>query len=138
MKASILLVSTLVSISSLASAGDVTVRFVGLEEGSGEVRAALFVSAEAFEADERADAQLAPVRNGAAELVFTGVSPGTYGISAFLDTNANQELDRSFLGIPKEPYGFSNNARGRFGPPAFEAISFVVSDEPIVVEIALE
>jgi uncharacterized protein (DUF2141 family) len=34
-----------------------------------------------------------------------------------------------FLGIPKEPYGFSRDARGKFGPPGFEDAAIEVRDE---------
>ena len=44
---------------------------------------------------------------------------GVYAISLFIDSNANNKLDYNFLGIPKEQYGFSNNARNRFSAPAF-------------------
>ncbi|PIF43638.1 uncharacterized protein (DUF2141 family) [Chryseobacterium sp. 52] len=47
-------------------------------------------------------------------------------VSAYLDENANAKLDKNFLGIPLEPYGFSQNARGSFGPPKFEEASFTV------------
>ena len=30
--------------------------------------------------------------------------------------------------VPKEGYGFSNNARGSFGPPAFEQWIFEIND----------
>jgi uncharacterized protein (DUF2141 family) len=33
-------------------------------------------------------------------------------------------LDTNFLGIPKEQFGFSNDARGTLGPPDFESASF--------------
>jgi len=45
---------------------------------------------------------------------------GALAISAFHDTNGNGRLDRNAMGIPTEPYGFSNNATGQFGPPRFE------------------
>lgn len=51
---------------------------------------------------------------------------GSYAISAFLDTNANGELDRNLVGMPTEPYGFSNNARGAFGPPSFQSAMFAL------------
>ncbi|MDZ7848305.1 MAG: DUF2141 domain-containing protein [Owenweeksia sp.] len=41
---------------------------------------------------------------------------GNYTIKAYHDLNNNEELDRNTLGIPQEPYGFSNNARGTFRP----------------------
>ena len=40
-------------------------------------------------------------------------------ISAFHDLDGDSQLDKSIIGIPTEPYGFSNDARGIFGPPEF-------------------
>lgn len=40
------------------------------------------------------------------------------------DANANGRLDRNAFGMPTEPYGFSNDATGSFGPPSFEAARF--------------
>ncbi len=48
------------------------------------------------------------------------LSQGSYAVSAFHDENNNDEIDRSFSGIPSEKYGFSNDARGVFGPPDLE------------------
>jgi len=45
---------------------------------------------------------------------------GEYAVAAFHDTNGNGELDRNFFGMPKEPYGFSNDARGVFGPASWQ------------------
>ena len=33
-------------------------------------------------------------------------------------------MDNNFFWVPKEQYGFSNNARALFGPPTFEAAAF--------------
>lgn len=52
------------------------------------------------------------------------LSEGRYAIKLFLDLNGNGEVDTNFLGVPKEPFGFSNNAMGKFGPPSFDAAAF--------------
>ena len=52
--------------------------------------------------------------------------PGTYAIGIFHDANLNNRLDNYFFGVPREQYGFSNNARGFMGPPAFEGAAFLV------------
>jgi uncharacterized protein (DUF2141 family) len=36
-------------------------------------------------------------------------------------------MDNNFFGIPKEQYGFSNNARALFGLPNFADASFVLN-----------
>jgi len=47
------------------------------------------------------------------------------------------KLDTNFLGIPKEPYGFSNNPSTLFGPPSFKKASFVLHLETKIVTIKL-
>lgn len=65
---------------------------------------------------------------------FKNVPSGTYAISAYMDKNGNSTLDKGSFGVPKEKYGFSNNARGQLGPPSFKAASFELSEnEPIVI-----
>ena len=49
---------------------------------------------------------------------------GIYAIGLYVDSNNNEQLDTNFFGIPTEQFGFSNNAKGRFGPPLFESASF--------------
>ena len=50
--------------------------------------------------------------------------PGFYGARVMHDLNDNGELDANFVGLPKEPYGFSNNATPNFGPPKWDDIRF--------------
>lgn len=44
---------------------------------------------------------------------------GNYAIAVFQDINNNGKLDKNWVGIPTEPYGFSNDPVIRFGPPSF-------------------
>ena len=53
-------------------------------------------------------------------------APGTYAIKAYHDRNGNGRLDTGAFGAPVEPYGFSNDARGTFGPPPFTAATFTL------------
>lgn len=57
------------------------------------------------------------------------VSKGEYAFSFFHDKNSNGKFDTNFLGIPKEPYGFSNNARGFMGPPSYEKSKFIIDKD---------
>jgi uncharacterized protein (DUF2141 family) len=66
-------------------------------------------------------------RNGTMTYTFKALPAGTYAIKLFHDINDNQKLDSNWLGIPREPYGFSNNPRSRFGPPDFAAARFQVA-----------
>ena len=46
---------------------------------------------------------------------------GRYGIVVLHDENGNHKLDRNFIGIPKEGFGFANNPKVRLSPPVFES-----------------
>lgn len=67
------------------------------------------------------------VKNNKAKLIFHSLKKGTYAFSFFHDLNDNKKLDTNFLGIPKEPYGFSNNKKGRFGPPKFSEVALEIN-----------
>lgn len=54
---------------------------------------------------------------------FDDIAPGRYAVCVFVDENENGVLDRSFLGIPIEPVGFSNGYEPK-GPPNFELAAF--------------
>lgn len=58
------------------------------------------------------------------ELLLPIHSDRRYAVIVYHDLNANGKPDRNILGIPREPYGFSNNPSTRFGPPGFDKASF--------------
>ena len=45
------------------------------------------------------------------------------------DVNGNDALDSNIVGMPTEPYGFSNNAQGSFGPPAWQDARFALDGD---------
>ena len=61
----------------------------------------------------------------------TEIPDGEYAIAFFIDANGNKKLDKNFLGIPKEQFGFSNNAMGTLSAPSFEQAKFRVAGNTI-------
>lgn len=61
---------------------------------------------------------------GLGRVVVSKLPEGKYAILAYCDKNANGKLDENLLGVPKEPYGFSNGKPGKyelsFAEAAFE------------------
>ena len=51
--------------------------------------------------------------------VIEDVPPGEYGVVTIHDENKNRKLDRNFIGIPKEGFGFANNPHVGLSAPAF-------------------
>ena len=66
----------------------------------------------------------APATPGVTVVVVRDLPPGVYAVQAYHDQNDNHDVDRDFLGIPREPVGFSNDAPVRLGPPSFKAAAF--------------
>ena len=61
----------------------------------------------------------------------TEIPDGEYAIAFFIDANGNKKLDKNFLGIPKEQFGFSNNAMGTLSAPSFEQAKFRVAGNTV-------
>lgn len=68
------------------------------------------------------------IANTKCAIVIDNLKSGKYGFCYVHDENNNKKLDTRMFGIPKEGYGFSNNANEKFGPPAFEKWIFEVND----------
>jgi uncharacterized protein (DUF2141 family) len=81
---------------------------------------------------------VASIVKGRAEAVFSDIPYGFYAVKAFHDENDDNELNTGAFGLPSERYGFSNNARGRFGPPKFEDAGFSFNSAEMLVQITLK
>jgi uncharacterized protein (DUF2141 family) len=102
--------------------GLVEVRVEGLASARGTVYASIFLSAEGFPGDKSmAFAYRAvPAQDGTVVLVFEDVPAGDFVVAVLHDADSNEKLSFNLLGMPKEDYGFSRDARAMFGPPSFE------------------
>jgi uncharacterized protein (DUF2141 family) len=64
--------------------------------------------------------------DGPANYTFENIPKGTYAIRLYQDTDGDGKLTSNNNGIPKEPFGFSQNPSMRYGPPNFKQASFEV------------
>lgn len=87
---------------------------------------------------DRVYEQIKPVTDIGSLNIEMNMPYGNYAITIFHDVNSNEDLDANFIGIPKEPYGFSNNAKGSFGPPDYDASKFEFRSEGQEIEIELK
>ena len=62
---------------------------------------------------------------------------GTFAVSVIYDEDGNGELTTNMLGIPRESFGFSNNATASFGPPSWEDVRFKVQQPLTNITIQL-
>jgi uncharacterized protein (DUF2141 family) len=105
---------------------DITVR--GIKSARGVIRLAICPPNAGFPECKGREVRSAslPIANGQARVHFADLSAGVYGISVFHDANANGKLD-TFLGIPKEGYGFSRNPSFRPRAPRFSEVELAIS-----------
>ena len=104
---------------------------------TGAVVALLFDAPDAF-ADLRDPLGRAVLRAGEEALRFEGLAAGRYAVLAFHDANGNGELDVNFMGIPREPLGFSRRYWGRGAPVFAEAAVEVEAGRDVPVEVELK
>jgi len=111
-------------------AGDLTIEVSGVTPGRGQIYVAVYDRPDAFPTAGRQRIGQILDSNGQSPIVhFKDLPPGEYAAVAFQDVNGNGILDKNFLGIPKEPYGFSNGARGSVGPPKFSAAAVTLNPD---------
>ncbi len=107
-----------------ASAAEVIVRIDNPPE-SGTVALALFDSANVF--GDLRDPYMVVMHSldGRDEYLMKDVEPGEYALLVYFDENGNNRIDKNFIGIPKEPLGFSNRYRPK-GPPSYQRAAFQI------------
>lgn len=93
----------------------------------GVVLMALFNTSESF-LSKPMKTERVSVNSSQSSVFFFNLEKGEYAVSVFQDTNDNKKLDTNFIGYPKEPFGFSNDAMGAFGPPSFDKAKITVTE----------
>lgn len=102
------------------------IRINGIRNTKGHVLIAVFRSADGFpdNKDKAFLRERIPATTGTMSVSLKDIPAGKYAIAVIHDENDNLHLDTGLFGIPKEGFCFSNDAKGTFGPPSFEASSF--------------
>lgn len=111
-----------------AATADMELELTGIASSEGQILISVFASPEDWlkkpvavvraEASSQKDGRL---------LIKLGALPaGRLALNVAHDLNSNGRLDMNAMRMPTEPFAFSNNATGMFGPPKFEAALFEV------------
>lgn len=112
-----------------------TVEFSGLESEKGAVYVAIYDNAKDF-LKKAIKGDIVSITDKKATAVFT-IPQGEYAISAFHDENDNKKMDTKIFGIPKEPIGISNDAKGFMGPPKYKDAKFTL-DKDTTLKITMD
>ncbi|MFU8780589.1 MAG: MipA/OmpV family protein [Kiritimatiellia bacterium] len=103
----------------------------------GSLQVLLFDNAEGFEDFKYPVKAKRFPADGRQVLQIPDVPAGEYALLVFHDENDNQQLDVNFIGIPREPVGFSGAYRPR-GAPTFRNARFIFmpeESEPVQMDL---
>lgn len=124
----VLLLATLpASAFAQTSCLGIHVKILDIRNSTGAVACALFESSEGFPTEYlqfATNIMVIKVRAKQARCDFEDIPPGTYALAVIHDENMNGKLDTNLLGVPKEGYGFSNDAKALLSAPSFSAAGF--------------
>ena len=71
------------------------------------------------------------------ESCFALPAAGSYAIAVYHDANGDHDFNRTFVGMPAEGYGFSNNPVTKLGLPGFKEVRFAAKagDNPVYIKL---
>lgn len=117
----------------------VTVKITNIQSEKGTIYIAFYSENQDFPnpSDKSLNKSVKPI-NGSVELTIDDLPNGTYAIAVSQDINDNSKLDKNFLGIPKEPYGFSKNVHHSFSASTFDECKFKLEKEKLDLVIKLK
>jgi len=112
-----------------AHAADLTIRVENVLPSGGILRLGLYDAARYPDDNSKpvasADVSALP---GETVIALHGIPPGTYAIQTFQDVNRNDKMDTSWIGLPLEPFGFSQDAKPFLSKPSFNDVKFTLAD----------
>lgn len=114
----------------------VTVTVHGVRNAKGSVLVAICSRAD-FLKPKCAHVGRAPAQAGDVEVTVADMPFGTYAAQAYHDENDNKHLDTTWLGMPEEGVGFSNDAAFKYGPPSFDDAAFSLTQPDYALTLSL-
>jgi uncharacterized protein (DUF2141 family) len=91
------------------------IKITELKNDKGVIMLQLFDENEKVIGQEKGE-----IKDNKCIITFRDLKPGKYAVRYFHDEDLSGVMETNMLGIPKEGYGFSNNAAGPFGPKPFK------------------
>lgn len=123
-----------------AQSGCITVNIRELKKPEGMLGVLLYSSKQGFpDKPDRALARRVKKISGTEhEVRFENIPYGTYAVSVLHDENSNGKMDKTFIGIPREGFGVSNNPKIRTGPPKFSEALFSLDQKQAEVTVTMK
>ena len=120
----------------IALAADLTVSVDSIAKTQGTIVLGLFDEGT-YSGDGAVDGANLKVEGNTVSVTFEGLEPGEYAVKLYHDVNDDGEMNTNPFGMPTEPFAFSNDAKGRFGPAKRDAAKLSVGADGTVHTITL-
>ena len=119
---------SLIILNHSSTSYDLSIHVKGFPSSKGEAYIAIYRATDDFPVfGKQYKGKTTTISGNVSQVVFSGIPSGSYAVAVYHDKNNNNVLDKNYLGIPTEAYGFSNNARRTFSAPSFSEASVVVN-----------
>lgn len=136
----ILLLLSICSLHVKAHAQNTQVHITGVRSEKGKIILKIFKDQASFEKEQAFKTQSFDkkmIKNG--ELtVNIDLPTGTYGLTLLDDENSDGKLEKSFVGMPKEGFGFSNYFLQKMKKPTFDEFKTQIKSEGNKVHIKVK
>jgi uncharacterized protein (DUF2141 family) len=121
-----------------SGSANLTIRVENVLPAGGIIRLGLYDEAR-YPDDRSVPIASADVTAEPGETIVTlhNLVPGIYAVQTFQDVNANGKMDTSWVGLPLEPFGFSQDATPFLSKPDFDAVKFTLKpgDNSLVIHL---
>lgn len=106
----------------------------GVANTRGVVGVLVFKSAQGWPEDNASAfrSKAVPAQIGTVTISIADLPPGDYAVVVLHDENQNRQLDRNWLGEPKEQWGMSNNPAAHFSAPSFSQARFAFAADSTI------
>lgn len=118
---------------------ELIINITGIKENKGLIRVGVFKTEADYKLKTNQFRQGSyPIEGKSLTVKYQQIPPGFYAIILYHDINNNDQNDSNAIGIPREPFGFSNNVTPGLSLPDFEKTKFEVTDKNIALDISLQ
>lgn len=118
----------------------ISLEITNIQFASGNIHLAIYETKQSF--DDSSDPYLLKMYPAPAsdklQVQLDDIPMGRYALALYHDVNNNSDMDKNLFGIPKEPYGFSNNPKAKWSAPKFEELLIEVKDKPLNLSVFLK
>ena len=122
------------------NAGVLVVKVANVQENKGCIRMAIYKDEKSFLSENQSlQAGVLLPKPDVEPAFHTHALPyGHYAVAIYHDVNNNGKLDKNALGIPTEPYAFSNNPKVKWRSPRFGETAFFFGEGQKEITVALK